>query len=339
MSRKARRPLFALISTVLVLGLMEVGARLAPEDLTRDRTDMLRDALGENTRKALGDVPGWDLDPAGGENWGTTYHVDAYGMRAPDQEPPTGPSQKVIFLGDSSIFGVGLDWEETFAARFETIREARLDGVDVQVGNCACPGHSSYQSIRKLEKCLAFEPDVVVIGNLYSDSTLAEMADMDRWPPSLVAGHKDTLEFSAFYRLVRNQFLARQLEDVSAPATVAQVGSEHKSGGEARRVPLERYPQNLRILVGMVEDAGATPVFFMLPSELDVGVNAYADYLDYREAMYSVSEELEVPLADGPTHYLTVPYGRSAFIDHLHPSALGAMEIAGLLDRTVPDPS
>lgn len=337
-SRTARRPLFALISTVILLGSMEGGARLAPDEMTLDRRGMIREALGERVLMALGDVPGWDVDPGGDENWGTTYTVDEYGMRSPGYDDADGPTQRVIFLGDSSIFGVGLDWDETFAARFESIRESRLPDYDLQTATCACPGHSTYQSLRKLEHCLDFEPDVVVIANLYSDSTRASLADSERWPASVIDGHRDAMEWSAFYKLVRNLFLSRQLAQVDGAATVAQAGSENKAGETVRRVTPEDYEQNLRRIVARVEAEGATPVFLMLPSELDIGIDAFADYLPYREVMYAVSDELDIPIADGPTHYATVPYGRMAFIDHLHPSALGALELAGLLDRTVPDP-
>lgn len=328
-----KRLAFASAMLCVVGGLAELAARIAPSDLTVSREDLLRDTLGERTLSALSDVPGWDLDPAGGANWRTTYTVNEWGMRGPDYEQPA--DQRVIFVGDSSIFGVALDWDETFAARFEQVREQRLD-VDVQVGNCACPGHSSFQSVRKLElQCLGFEPDVVVIGNLYSDSTFAELSDHERWPTSL-GDYRGALEWSAAYRLVRNPLLRKELEAVDQPAIIAQVGDE--KGGEARRVPVDRYEQNLRRELELVRDAGAQPVFLMLPTIVDAGQNAKGFYYEYRDVMRALADEQGIPLVDGPSHYATLPYAEQGFIDHLHPSALGAIELAGLLDRAVPDP-
>ncbi|MCP4804141.1 MAG: hypothetical protein GY913_20115 [Proteobacteria bacterium] len=321
-------------ATVLLVGLVAEGvARMAPDDSTRSREDVLRDTLGDRTLSALSDVPGWDLDPDGGANWRTTYTVNPWGMRGPDYE--NAGDQRVIFVGDSSIFGVALDWEETFASRFEQVREKRLD-VDVQVGNCACPGHSSYQSVRKLElQCLGFEPDVVVIANLYSDSTYAQMSDHERWPTSL-GSYRGLFEWSAAYRLIRNPLLERELAEVDQPAIIAQVGDE--KDGETRRVPVELYEENLRKEIALVRDAGAQPVFLMLPTIADAGVNAKGFYWEYRDVMRALAESEGIPLADGPEHYAQLPYAEQGFIDHLHPSALGAIELAGLLDLAIPDP-
>ena len=328
-----KRLAFAL-GALAIAGLLAEGlARVAPDDMTRSREELLRDTLGERTLSALSDVPGWDLDPAGGANWRTTYTVNEWGMRGPDYTDDG--DQRVIFVGDSSIFGVALDWEETFASRFEQVREARL-GVDVQVGNCACPGHSSFQSVRKLElQCLGFEPDVVVIANLYSDSTYAQMSDHERWPTSFGAA-RGAFEWSAAYRLIRNPLLERELAEVDQPAIIAQVGDEKE--GEARRVPVDRYEQNLRAEIELVRAAGAEPVFLMLPTIADAGVDAKGFYWEYRDVMHALAQEQGIPLADGPAHYQQLPYAEQGFIDHLHPSALGAIELASLLDRAVPDP-
>lgn len=332
-----RRALFAVVLTAGFLLVVEGVAHVLPAALVAPREEVIRELAGSEGLVSSSDIPGWDIDPKGGERWDTTYSTNRWRMRGPDHPAEKGPNVKrVIFVGDSSIFGVLLDWEETFSARFEAAREGRDPGVDWQVANCACPGHSTEQSMRKLERhCLAFEPDYVVIGNQFSDSTQETATDVDRFGLSIDTGASRLLERSATYRLFRNVWLRHRGADPIPPKEIAQVGLPQP--GTFRRVPVEDYERNLRRMVEMTRDAGATPIFLMLAAINDLPPDPKpAHSAEYREAMRRVAADEQVPLADAPARYQTLPPAEGMFADHVHPGPLGALTLGLLLDETIP---
>jgi hypothetical protein len=333
-----RRMAFASLVVVAALAIGEGVSRRLPATYTANREDVLKELTGRTGLVSNADVPGWDIDPAGGEGWDTTYTTNRWRMRGPEYEAvKPANAKRVIFVGDSSIFGVLLDWDETFSAQFERRREAREPAVDWQVANCASPGHSTEQSIRKLERhCLAFEPDYVVIGNQFSDSTRDAATDVERFNLTTETALTRYAERLAGYRLLRNTWLRRRGVETGAAQTIAQVGGPEN--GTVRRVPTEAYEANLRRMVAMSRDAGAQPVLLMLAAQAEVvrrdGKGVPSE--DYRAAMRRVAESESVLLADGPSRFLSFPTADGMFLDPVHPGPLGATILALLLDETVP---
>lgn len=330
-----RRLAFATVLCTLAVGAVEGGARVLPDRLVAPREDVVREFAGGKGLVYGGDIPGWDIDPNGGEQWDTTYHTNQWRMRGPDYPDEKGPNVKrVIFVGDSSIFGVLLDWEETFAARFEAAREARDPGTDWQVANCASPGHSTEQSLRKLKRhCLPFQPDYVVIGNQFSDSTRESVTDVERFGLSADLGFSRALEQSAAYRLFRNAWIrARGVDE--APREIAQVGVTEN--GTVRRVPPKDYEANLRRMVELVRQADARPVFLLLAAQDDLVAGADVPSAPYRDAMRRVAQEEEIPLADAPPRFQVLPRAKGVFEDPVHPGPLGALTLGLLLNETIP---
>ena len=82
--------------------------------------------------------------------------TDADGFRSLPQV--ASPRHRVVFLGDSCTFGLGVDDDDTFPA----VIQSRLPGV--QCVNLGIPGHTAYQG-RLLLACLDLQPlpDVAVI--------------------------------------------------------------------------------------------------------------------------------------------------------------------------------
>jgi acyl-CoA thioesterase-1 len=84
----------------------------------------------------------------------------------------------VLVLGDSSFFGHGVREAETLPAQLEQALRAR--GVDARVQNFGVPGYSSIQSRALLdEQGWAADPDLVLIGSLWSDNNIDGFRDAD----------------------------------------------------------------------------------------------------------------------------------------------------------------
>lgn len=337
-----RRLLFSGVIFTGVFGLSELLARLLPAETTRSRERLILDhARSEGLLSPNLDVPGWDLVEDGVQN-GIPYQLNRWRMRGPDHPEEKGPGvERVIFVGDSSVFGVQLEWRDTFSARFAQRREHRLPQVDYQVANCASPGHSSYQSRIKLERhCLDFEPDVVVIANQFSDSTLERLEDRERFPEEAHPELIRALEVSALFRLSNLLWWERVGAKVHDPTVIQQVGMEQS--GKTARVDLTDYAENLTAMVSMVREAGGVPVLMVLAAMADTRVHQVGDKVvsrEYREIMRRVAQTSGVQLVDLGEVVRTRHRDRTQlFLDQVHPSREGAQLYAQVLDASLPAP-
>lgn len=341
MPSTAQKLLFSLVTTFGLFGAAEVVVRMGPAAWTPTREALILANTKEGQLAENLDVPGWDLLVEGGIQDGIPYSVNRWHMRGPDHPEDKGPGVvRAIFAADSSIFGVTLEWDDTFTAVFEGHREARFPDVDYQVANCASPGHSSFQTLLKLERqCLDFQPDIVVLANQFSDSTNEFFADKDRFVPTKNPDLIRNLERLALFRLGNHAWWKRVGSQTRTPRQIAQVGGEQP--GKDRRVSLEDYADNLRKQVEMVRGAGATPVFMVLACMKDVEpLHARkVPSSEYRAVMRATGDELGVQVVDAATWVQDkMPGKRDLFIDQVHPSESGAQLYGRLLDLQLPTP-
>jgi len=143
---------------LLMFLLLEGVARLLPRPAGSDLADLHR----------YSEVYGWEPQPgAHVEQHGKRTTINGLGYRGREVAP--GPSSRVIrlvLLGDSIAFGIGVSDDETFASL--------LDGADSEAVNLAVQGYGPDQSLLKLEReGLSFHPDVVVM-NLCLDNDFAD---------------------------------------------------------------------------------------------------------------------------------------------------------------------
>lgn len=91
----------------------------------------------------------------------TTISISSLGTR--DHEYPVHKPQgvyRIIILGDSVAFGWGVQMEQTFPKRLESLLAS--DGK-YEVMNFAVPGYNTVQEVETLKsKCLAYSPDLVI---------------------------------------------------------------------------------------------------------------------------------------------------------------------------------
>jgi len=112
---------------------------------------------------------------AGAEDtyWGTRVRINSHGMRGPERGPTKAAGvRRVLVLGDSVVFGLGLeDDAETLPAALE--RElAERTGLAVECLSAAVCGWSTWQHQRFLEtEGERWEPDLVLLGFVLNDVT------------------------------------------------------------------------------------------------------------------------------------------------------------------------
>lgn len=292
----------------MLLGLLavaEVLSRLLP------RSNPGRvDEIMENNPVAI-----WSLGEGCGPRFGVETCVDDWGLRR--RAGPLPEARRVMFVGDSSVFGVGLRDERTFAALFA----ARYRG-SVAALNGGTPGYSSTQALAMLEdRWLEAEPALLVVATLWSDNNFDTFVDGDllaRRPPAWLR------------QLVKWSALAERLAGGGSGGQIVGWGPSGQSPILARRrVPLGTYVANLERMVERQAAHGGEVAFLMLANVEDLERPGRSWAWDpYREAMRAVAARHGAVLVEVPGLWRQSGKGRRLLLDEMHPSELGAQVIA-----------
>lgn len=316
MDRKTRlRIALALASLALTLAALEVTGRLlVPAPIARTDGFMHDDQLG------------WVLPKGERMMWrGKVAQVNSLGFRG--NEPVDGV-ESVLIVGDSSVFGDGVNDRQTMAAH---LTEA-LDGrVDVQNGGV--PGYTCWQSRIWVSRIRPdFSPDVLIIYNQHSDYRRASSHD----------------------RVIAATQLG-WLANTGTGWLISHLSLRQRMQANASNLSLDEYDACLRDLARDQLATGGGVVFVQPISEVDFptsplyGQPEPGEYgtrlMDYQDAMRSVATSLDAPFVDGADAIQVAGLdGNAALIDTVHPTAEGhqalargiasAMSRAGMLGTT-----
>ena len=105
----------------------------------------------------------------------TRVHLNSGGMRdsgeyARERTPGT---VRIVGLGDSGMFGWGVEQDEDYLSVLESNLNARTGGPKVEVLNFGTPGYNTQLEIELLkQKALAWSPDIVLFGWCVNDFDL-----------------------------------------------------------------------------------------------------------------------------------------------------------------------
>lgn len=167
-----RRVVFALVPLVVLAAATELACRRI------DRTDPV-----EAVRIGL------DFDA--NLMWGLSskvpspdYLPNSDGLRGPELTEKAAGTVRILTLGDSSIYGDMVHYDSVFSS----VLQRRLNatpGPKVEVVDGGIPGYSSVQSIGVYDKVKGkVQPDIVIIGCLWSDAFPADQTDRE-WAAQL----------------------------------------------------------------------------------------------------------------------------------------------------------
>ena len=175
-----------LVAVLLAEVLLRVRARLEDRGLLTPHLELPPDPLPEHPASLGGIIKRspdplllYDLRPhlrVIYENARVT--TSAEGVRNPAH--PTAPparSFRLVGIGDSFMFGLGVADGETYLARLESALNAERPGASpacaVEVVNLGVPGYNTVMEVTALErKGLAYRPDLVVIEFISNDFDL-----------------------------------------------------------------------------------------------------------------------------------------------------------------------
>lgn len=177
----------ALLSALAACLLAEVGLRLAAhrrnqEVLARASSSAVVPPpgtslhLGEILQLSPNDRLVYELSPGlqGVRFEGRELTTNHLGLRGPELSiaKPEG-TLRLLGIGDSVLFGWGVELEESYLARLGRRLEESHPQVRWEVINAGVPGYNTVMEVEALErKGLALDPDVVVLGFVGNDLQL-----------------------------------------------------------------------------------------------------------------------------------------------------------------------
>lgn len=276
----------------------------------------------------------WEHEPGTRIENGVEVHINSLGLRGPEPVVPKPAGiRRIMATGDSSVYGHGVLWE----AGFPQVATQRLGGAEAGLESvvAAIPGYSTEQTLNLLTlRALALEPDLIVIGNIWSDVATARVQDrtvLDRYQRherSLAGALDRALRHTATYRLLSWELGVRRGAEASARAS--WTNEDTLGRGDQPRVPLDDYERNLDAIARLATERGAV-AFLILPHPDDLTLHPPVQsglYL-YRDRMRAVAARWNAPLVEGGAVFAAAQVAdptvdrQALFLDRLHPTALG----------------
>ena len=207
--------------------------------------------LGEFTRPSAQADLRYELKPDVDLNWGGVRLVTSSDGRriSPAHPAPLHPALKVAILGDSSSFGWGVSYEDTYGEVLRQLLEQRL-GRPVELRNFSVPGYNSQQERLCFEThVLPWKPDVVILHYDFNDADPIEGKPINY----MAADYGDNPLHSVAIKWYRRGLQQRRINRVmwlteEDPQHPTKVYRHYRCAG-----PL--YDQHLRALAAIATEA------------------------------------------------------------------------------------
>jgi lysophospholipase L1-like esterase len=267
------------------------------------------------------------------------YHLNRRGYR--DDEPDTGSGvRRIVLLGDSVAFGLGVDQDRIFAALLE--RRLRDEtGRPWDVDNLAIFAYQTANELAALEEDgLQLRPELVLVQFYMNDFSIFSPAGGAAPPRSLIdrlTALKNRLVYrSAFYRRLhqagaglaylalhdaRRRWFTESLNDAEPRGEFAMLASTPDDGRIAAFRALSRIREVAR-------SAGARTLVLLTPDEVQLYTSRY-DGINRRIAAFCRRQGID--LYDPLPALRTSPDRRSFYLDGVHLTPQGHRRMADLL--------
>jgi lysophospholipase L1-like esterase len=239
--------------------------------------------------------------------------VNALGLRGAEVLPKTDGELRLLFLGDSTVYGFGVLDDQTMSTSAARGLNKRLGKTTTGV-NGGIPGYDSGQSLTLLKRLLdPVQPDWVVIASLWSDCYV----DREPWLDG------DGVKSSLLARTNTYRLMRRALQPLLRTRKVGWFASQEEMlqarVEDARNCP-EKFHSNLVAMAHLAQAGGARPLFLILPAPVDLTWRgAPLVVAEYRKVIRRAAEEAGAPLVDGPELLASKGLNLYHFLDQVHP--------------------
>lgn len=295
---------------------------------------------------------GWVLPPgARGYTIDAPVTVNALGLRDDDlpREKPPG-ELRVLCLGDSFTFALGVRFEDLYAQQLETRLRARLAPRSVQVINAGIAGYNTRQElVYLLSEGLELEPDVVTIGFYWNDligneGPLPDLHATPRITPSaayydrpaehrLPQGIRDALRRSVllYHIVIRSKQIGALLRPAAEPYTLVQRAI--LDGDDAFLEPYWRATGERLLGIAQAAKAKGIPVILVVFPDETYLKHGPADGAYARRVLAAWGPAREAFIDLEPAYRVALRRGENPFLPYdLHPNATGMRLAADALE-------
>lgn len=250
-----------------------------------------------------------------------TVSTNALGFRS-GPVPERKGEFRVLALGNSCTFGVGVGDEETWPARLETLLERSL-GRDVLVINAGVPGYSAWQGRRFLEtRGLDLAPDLVIASFGFNDAATWSSRSDPETAQMLVADRVG----GALRRSRAYTGLERVL------ASLPEATGDAPEEGAKPRLSAREFYENLAGIHELCAERKVPVIFLVWPFRKQIE-EKNAEPLAYQSLVLAVAQADRVPVIDLVPRFLKI--GGRLFVDNIHGSAEGCALAAETIAETL----
>lgn len=110
-----------------------------------------------------------------GETYGHRYSINSFGLRDYEYRllEKDNKTFRILCIGDSCTFGIGLDLEDTYPKQLECLLQNKYPGTKIEVINCGVSSYNTaYEYLFLKEEGLRYRSDLVILQYIYNDSIL-----------------------------------------------------------------------------------------------------------------------------------------------------------------------
>lgn len=216
-----------------------------------------------------------------------TLSTNDQGLRNPPLAP-AGARTRVLALGDSTTFGLGVDNDQTWPAQLQMLLDAEAGAERFEVLNAGVCGYSAFQGLRYLDKYgLDFAPAVVVACFGHNDfDTWNMQTDIEKAIEEAEREQANAEKsFSDFFVLARR--------------ALRQAGETlHAAAGQKRpRLTPEEFHDTLVEMKKLCDCEGIPILFVLWPYEWQVAQRS-PDPVQYQVILIDVCKEINARLVN-----------------------------------------
>lgn len=322
-----RNLIFSVLAGIIFFSAVEIILRVAGFDYLPDDAPLV--ILRDFNRTDFGDLYRFDPDTLWSPRPGALYaktdteeRINSLGFRGPEvakKKPPR--TLRVACLGDSSTFGFGILYPQTYTATLQKYLGNVLD-TDVEVVNAGVVGYSSTQALARLRRdVLPLRPDVVtVMLGAVNESGLMKSTDARR-VHAAAGAHKSKL------RTLRTALLKLRTAQLMLRIIRKSTDKENKTP----RVPFEQFNKDLNDIRKETERIGAK-LIIVSPHRMRKIEEQTPALLKYTALLEKFSKNNNIIFVNVHDEFRKPQYvERALFRDDYHPDISGHDLIAQML--------
>jgi lysophospholipase L1-like esterase len=172
---------------------------------------------------------------------------------------------RIVFLGDSTTFGWGVNQNERFSRYLEEILNSSKQKIRYETINLGMPGYTSSQGVSLFNRyVLKYSPDMVILSFGANDARkVPKRIKKQLKPPGWIKSLKNVLVNFKTYRLIR-KILLSMTDPLDRPVKREAVGEQ-----KVPLVTVEEFSQNLRYIIDQGKKRGISTVLLGLCCPID----------------------------------------------------------------------